>query len=56
MRRIDARLAEIRLSMADDFPLDGQGVVELRQRIAEQVMRVHDIEKQAIEALEAAIK
>jgi hypothetical protein len=52
---IDARLAEIKAQVAEEFPLDNAGVIALRERISQQVMRIHDIEKQAVEALQAAM-
>ncbi len=52
---IGARLAAIRKEMADDFPLDETGVTALQEGIAEQVLRIHDIEAAAVEDLKAAM-
>lgn len=55
IRALDTRLAEIKSQATEDFPLDHAGVVALRERISQHVMRIHDIEKEAIEALQAAM-
>jgi hypothetical protein len=55
IRDLDARLAEIKEQVAAEFPLDQAGVIALRERISQQVMKIHDIEKEAIEALQAAM-
>jgi hypothetical protein len=52
---IDQRLAEIKSQVAANFPLESPGVVHLREELSEQVMRIHDIEKEAVEALQQAI-
>ncbi len=48
LRTSHDRLAEIRASMATDFPLDDAGVSAVCQRIADQLMVIHDIEQAAI--------
>jgi hypothetical protein len=55
MRAIDRRLAEIKASVAADFPLDEAGVQALRQAIAEQVMEICEIEETAVSALRKAM-
>lgn len=52
---IRARLDELKEVMARDFPLDEAGVVAHRERIAAQVMKIHDIEMRGIELLDAAM-
>jgi hypothetical protein len=55
IRDLDARLVEIKKQVAAEFPLDQAGVIALRERISQQVMKLHDIEKEAIETLQAAM-
>lgn len=56
MKAIDTRLAEIRADIAvHGFPLDDAGVNAFRQRLAEQVMQIHDREEEAVRALQAAM-
>jgi hypothetical protein len=55
MEAIDARLAEIRAALADDFPLTAPQVEAHRAAIAAQVMAVHDIEAMAVAALREAM-
>jgi hypothetical protein len=54
MQAIDARLAALRAEAAD-FPLNGTEVAALRARIAESVLRLHDIEAAAVTALRDAM-
>lgn len=56
MHAIDARLAEIRADIAaQGFPLDDGGVTLFRQRLAEQVMLLHDQEAKAVKVLKEAM-
>jgi hypothetical protein len=55
MRAIDGRLREIQSAVAADFPLDEAGVRALRQRIAEQVMGICEIEEAAVASLREAM-
>ena len=55
MRQCDEQLAAIRQSMADAFPLDQEEVVAHRQRLAQQILAIHDAEQEAIQALQAAM-
>ena len=52
---INGRLAELRASMAADFPLDQAGVVAFRQRLAAAVLAVHDAEETAVATLRRAM-
>ena len=52
---IEDRLTEIKDQMESDFPLTEAEVVEMRERIAAQVLAVHDAEKAAVDALIAAM-
>jgi hypothetical protein len=54
MRVIDGRLAEIRAAMEDDFPLTQAEVEAHRERVSEQLLRIHDVEKEAVLALKEA--
>lgn len=55
IQAIRTRLGEIRASMESSFPLDAAGVAALRERIADQLMRLHDVEKDAILTLQEAM-
>ena len=48
---IGERLKAIRSQMGEDFPLDEVEVVGLQESIAEQVLRIHDIEAAAVAEL-----
>ena len=52
---ISARLAEIRANIDKKFPLSAEEVAGLRGRLAEQVLKVSEIERQAIELMQAAM-
>jgi hypothetical protein len=54
-QKINERLREPRDSAAKDFPLTEDEVVELRQQMSEQVLKIHDIEAQAVEAMKKAL-
>jgi len=53
---ISARLAEIRANIDKKFPLSAEDVAGLRGRLAEQVLKVSEIERQAIELMQAAMQ
>lgn len=55
-KKISVRLAEIRASIDKKFPLSAKGVTALREHLAEQVLRVSEIERQAIELMQAGMK
>lgn len=52
---ITKRLDEIKVAMETEFPLSDSEVVAHRERIAEKVMAIHDVEKTAVETLQAAM-
>lgn len=56
MKQIDGRLAAIRNEMEINFPLDAAELVAMRENIAAHVMQIHDIEKEAVAALQAAME
>lgn len=51
IQEIDAQLAQLRRSMRHDFPLTEAEVVAVREQIAQQVLRIHDLEEAAILAI-----
>ncbi len=51
-----ARLIEIRSEMETDFPLSEEEVVAFRERIAEQVLRIREIEVPAVAAMKEAME
>ncbi len=55
MAGIDARLEEIKAAVTADFPLSQAGVEAMRERIAERVMTIHDVEAEAVSALREAM-
>ena len=55
IQQVDARLAALKGQAAADFPLDAAGVMEMRENISRHVLEIHDIEKEAVEALQAAM-
>ncbi len=55
IKKIDARLESIRQQMGKAFPLSDSEAAELRQAIAEAVLKVGAQEKAACEALQAAM-
>jgi hypothetical protein len=55
VRVIDRRLGEIKEEISADFPLDEAQTVAFRQRLADHVLRIHDIEQEAVLALQVAM-
>jgi hypothetical protein len=55
IRRLDAQLAALKKQVHVEFPLDENGVTTLRENISSHVLQIHDIEKEAVEALQAAM-
>ncbi|MGW8250353.1 MAG: DUF4872 domain-containing protein, partial [Anaerolineales bacterium] len=55
IRSLNERLAKIKAQVAAQFPLDQAGVIALRERVSQQLMKIHDIEKVAIESLQASM-
>ena len=55
MRTIDTRLAEIKAQVTEEFPLTDGEARALREALSQQVMRIHDIEAKAVEALQSAM-
>lgn len=55
MQQIDTRLDELKAEITDSFPLDQAGVETMRENIADHVMAIHDVEKEAVTALRQAM-
>jgi hypothetical protein len=55
IQAINNRLNEIRAAMTADFPLTQEEVIAFRERLAEQILTIHDAEKTAVQALQDAI-
>lgn len=55
IRSMDRRLEEIRTAVAEEFPMSPEAVLELRQRLAEQVRKISEIERGAIDALQESM-
>lgn len=55
MKAINKRLEEIRASAAREFPLSGEEVVALRQTLADGIRKISEIERDAIDSLQAAM-
>lgn len=54
-RRINSRLAAIKSEVSAEFPLNAAGTAALLQNIRAHVLQIHDIELEAVNALEAAM-
>ncbi|MBZ0292032.1 MAG: BtrH N-terminal domain-containing protein [Anaerolineae bacterium] len=52
IRQINSRLREIIASVEADFPLSDQSVIELRATLAEHVLKIHDLEYEAVMTLQ----
>lgn len=55
MREIDDRLKRIRSKIEVSFPLDEAEAIEMRARVAEKILDIHDIELEAVGMLRAII-
>jgi hypothetical protein len=55
IHQIDTRLAAIKTAVAADFPMDAAEITALKERMAAQVMRLHDLESDAIASLQEAM-
>ena len=55
IQKLEARLKEIKAAVNKKFPLTNEQVAALRAYVSEQVLKVRDIEQQAVEALQAAL-
>jgi hypothetical protein len=55
MQEIDRRLAAIRMTMRDDFPLGPAEVKTHREQVASQLDAIYEAERGAVEALQAAM-
>jgi len=55
IQQVTARLAEIKAQVSESFPMDDAGVIAMREDISRHVMRIHDIEMEAVEQLQAAM-
>lgn len=55
MQAIDARLDALRAEVAADFPLSAAEVTAMRENLRAHIMRIHDLEKEAVAALQAAM-
>jgi hypothetical protein len=54
-RKINARLEAIRQEMATAFPLTNDEAAVMRATLAEHVLKIHDIEAEAVSAMQAAV-
>lgn len=55
IRQIDERLAGLYAQASADFPLDDAGVKALFENLAAHVFRIHDLEREAVASLQAAM-
>ena len=56
IRAIDARLRAIRDTVADVFPLNDADLATFRESLADHVLRLHEAERAAVHALQAAME
>ncbi|MCP4425119.1 MAG: BtrH N-terminal domain-containing protein [Chloroflexi bacterium] len=54
-RRINGRLNDLKAEATDDFPLNEGEVQTMRENIQTRILEIHDIEREAILALQAAM-
>lgn len=52
MQHIDARLDAIKATVATDFPLDEAQVLAFRENLRGHVLKIQEIEREAIAALQ----
>ena len=55
IRKINTRLDKIKAEVAADFPLDEAQVLAMRENLRTHVLGIHDIEREAITALQEAM-
>lgn len=55
IQTINKRLEAIRESVKDNFPLSTSEVVAMRENLHERLLKIHDIEREAVESMQAAI-
>lgn len=53
--QINTRLMEIKALMQENFPLNADEAAAMRENLAEHVLKIHDIEFQAVAAMQSAI-
>jgi hypothetical protein len=56
LKAAGARLAEIHALTAVEFPMSDEQVVSMRENLAEHVVKIADIEREAIDLLQAAMR
>ena len=56
MRQIDTRLAAIKTTIAENFPLNESEVNRLHAQLAQQILHIRDLEQVAIEQLKEAMQ
>jgi hypothetical protein len=52
---INTRLNGIKAAVADSYPMSQNEVVALRQDMRERVLKIRDMEREAVEAMQSAI-
>jgi hypothetical protein len=55
LQRINAQLSKLGKAAGENFPLTSDQAAGLRQRMSEIVLRIRDVEKQAVETMQAAL-
>jgi len=55
IRQINARLEALRKDASEHFPMSEAEVVVFREGLSEQVLKIHDLERAAIESLQAVM-
>lgn len=53
IHQIGDQLAEVKLAVSEDFPLDSSQTSDFREAIADKIVAIHDIEFDAIQELQA---
>jgi hypothetical protein len=52
IQQINVRLRELQKAAAQDFPMTEAEVTAFRERLAEQVLKIHDLEQEAVKCME----
>jgi hypothetical protein len=55
IRAINTQLESIRQHIGENFPLSAAETAQMREELRERILKIHDLEREAVEALQAAI-
>lgn len=55
LKRIEGRLRELKAAAKENFPMSDSAVANFRETLRTQVLKIHDLEKEAVELLQEAM-